>query len=398
MMDWITKRLDEVLFIQEGPGIRKYEYEDGGYPMINVRCVQDGHIDMSKSRSANHELATNKWAHFQVDEGDILYTISGTIGRSAIVKKSDLPLLMNTSVVRFKSLIDELDTKFVYYCFKTDRFISELLGYSTGTAIKNVGPSHLKKMTISYPSVSEQKRIVAILDQVFADIEQARAKTEQNLKNARELFESYLQQVFSQRAEGWGSYKLSELCELISGQHIDAKDYNNEQKGIGYLTGPSDFGAINPIVTKWTEHPKRTAIKGDILITVKGSGVGKVNIMSADELAISRQLMAVRPTSAVGDLLYWFLSMQFDYFQSLANGAAIPGISRHDVLDLKLSIPLLGDQQELVDRISQFNLKTVDLERIYKDKLSSLDELKKSILQKAFSGELSKDEDKGVAA
>ena len=208
--------------------------------------------------------------------------------------------------------------------------------------------------------------------------------------------------MFSQRGEGWGFYKLSELCNLISGQHIDAKNYNNEQRGIGYLTGPSDFGVINPTVTKWTEHPKRTAIKGDILITVKGSGVGKVNIMSAGELAISRQLMAVRPTNAVGDLLYWFLSMQFDYFQSLANGAAIPGISRHDVLDLKLSIPLSGDQQELVDRISQFNLETVDLERIYTDKLSSLDELKKSILQKAFSGELTKtlevDTNKGAVA
>ena len=94
--------------------------------------------------------------------------------------------------------------------------------------------------------------------------------------------------------------------------------------------------------------------------------------------------------------------MQFDYFQSLANGAAIPGISRHDVLDLKLSIPLSGDQQELVDRISQFNLETVDLERIYTDKLSSLDELKKSILQKAFSGELTKtlevDTNKGAVA
>ena len=66
MMGWTTMGLSEVLFIQEGPGIRKYEYEDGGYPMINVRCVQDGYIDMSKSRSANYELATDKWKHFQV--------------------------------------------------------------------------------------------------------------------------------------------------------------------------------------------------------------------------------------------------------------------------------------------------------------------------------------------
>jgi type I restriction enzyme S subunit len=387
-MEWTTKGLDEVLFIQEGPGIRKYEYEDDGYPMINVRCVQDGYVDMSKSRSANYELATNKWKHFQVEENDILYTISGTIGRSAIVKKTDLPLLMNTSVVRFRSLTECLDTKFVYYCFKTETFINELLGHSTGTAIKNVGPSHLKKMKISYPSIPEQKRIVALLDTVFADLEQTRAKTERNLKNARELFDSYLQQVFSQKGEGWEEHKLSDLCVLISGQHIDAKNYNTDNIGIGYLTGPSDFGSLNPIVTKWTEHPKRTSIAGDILITVKGSGVGKVNIMSSPELAISRQLMAVRATSAVGGLLYWFLSMQFDYFQSLANGAAIPGISRHNVLDLELSIPKLSDQPSLLEKIIAFNSQTVRLENVYVEKIKAIDELKKSILQKAFSGEL----------
>lgn len=70
--------------------------------MINVRCVQDGYIDLSTCNAANVELATGKWKHFQVQEGDILFTISGNIGRTAIVKKQDLPLLMNTSVVRFR--------------------------------------------------------------------------------------------------------------------------------------------------------------------------------------------------------------------------------------------------------------------------------------------------------
>ena len=225
----------------------------------------------------------------------------------------------------------------------------------------------------------------------------ARELTERNLKNARELFESYLQQVFNQRGEGWESYTLNDLCTLISGQHIEAKNYNTEQLGIGYLTGPSDFGDLNPVVSKWTEHPKRTAIKGDILITVKGSGVGSVNVMDADELAISRQLMAVRAEGAVGELLYWFLKHQYDYFQSLANGAAIPGISRGDVLGLKLSLPTLDQQPLLAQEISEFKAKCFELDKIYSGKLAALDELKKSLLQKAFTGELTNNK-QGVAA
>ena len=142
---WLLRDLLEVVFLQEGPGIRKYEYEDGGFPMINVRCVQDGYIDMAKSKSASMKLATTKWKHFQVDEGDILFTISGTIGRSAIVKKSDLPLLMNTSVVRFKSISIDLNTNFLYHYVSSSLFIDKLKNMSTGTAITECWAFAFKK-------------------------------------------------------------------------------------------------------------------------------------------------------------------------------------------------------------------------------------------------------------
>jgi len=147
---------------------------------------------------------------------------------------------------------------------------------------------------------------------------------------------------------GWQESTLGHVCKLISGRHIDAKDYNFESRGIGYLTGPSDFGPLNPIVTKWTEHPIITAKQGDILITVKGSGVGKINLLNIDEVAISRQLMAVRITGADPQFFHLFLSSTFDHFQSLSQGAAIPGISREHVLDLPIPLPPLAEQRRIV--------------------------------------------------
>ena len=132
----------------------------------------------------------------------------------------------------------------------------------------------------------------------------------------------------------WPNTKLRQLCQLISGQHIEAKNYNTEMRGVGYLTGPSDFGPIHPVISKWTEHPKIKAKTGDILITVKGSGVGKINLLDRNEVAISRQLMAVRVTKADPRFVHLFLSSTFDHFQSLSTGAAIPGISRDQVLGL----------------------------------------------------------------
>ena len=148
--------------------------------------------------------------------------------------------------------------------------------------------------------------------------------------------------------KGWETKSLGELCRLLSGQHIEAKDYNAEGRGIGYLTGPSDFGPLHPVVTKWTEHPKVMAANGDILITVKGSGVGKINLLDQDEVAISRQLMAVRVTNANSRFVHAFLSSAFDHFQSLSTGAAIPGISRDQVLGLEIAVPPLAEQQRIV--------------------------------------------------
>jgi type I restriction enzyme S subunit len=150
------------------------------------------------------------------------------------------------------------------------------------------------------------------------------------------------------RGERWQTKPLGELIQLVSGQHIDAKDYNTESRGVGYLTGPSDFGLVNPIVSKWTERPKIKSKRGDILITVKGSGVGKINLLDQEEVAISRQLMAVRVTAADPRFIYAFLSSTFDYFQSESTGAAIPGISREQVLGLRIAIPPLPEQQRIV--------------------------------------------------
>ncbi|WP_320169827.1 restriction endonuclease subunit S [Maridesulfovibrio sp.] len=142
--------------------------------------------------------------------------------------------------------------------------------------------------------------------------------------------------------------QLGSVCELISGQHIAAKDYNTSREGIGYLTGPSDFGHLNPMISKWTEHPKKTALEGDILITVKGSGVGKTNVLNHKEVAISRQLVAVRVISANPSYVYAYLLSCFDHLQDLATGAAIPGLSRNQILSLPIVLPPLQEQKRIV--------------------------------------------------
>ena len=371
------KKLGDVCDFYNGKAHEKSISDSGGIKVVNSKFVSSDGVKYKLTEEVIFPLFT----------GDICLVMSDVPNGKTLAKcflvDADDTYSLNQRVCAIRT--NQFDVKFLFYQLNRHPF---LLSFNNGENQTNLRKADILNCPLWVPTIQEQKRIVALLDTVFADLEKTRAKTEQNLKNARELFDSYLQQVFSQKGDGWEHHKFSDLCELISGQHIDAKNYNTDKIGIGYLTGPSDFGTLNPIVTKWTEHPKRTSIAGDILITVKGSGVGKVNIMSSDELAISRQLMAVRPTDAKGELLYWFLSMQFDYFQSLANGAAIPGISRHNVLDLELSIPKLSEQPYLLEKIVAFNSQVTRLENVYAEKIKAVDELKKSILQKAFCGEL----------
>ena len=108
---------------------------------------------------------------------------------------------------------------------------------------------------------------------------------------------------------------LGEVIELNSGQHLLAQEHNEVGKGIPYLTGRSDFGPKHPVPTRWTETPKVVAEPEDILVTVKGSGVGKTNKLVSEQIAIRRQLMAVRVTGADSDFVHLVLLNAADHFQ-----------------------------------------------------------------------------------
>jgi len=146
---------------------------------------------------------------------------------------------------------------------------------------------------------------------------------------------------------------LASLVELISGQHLRPEQYNEQREGVPYLTGPADFGPKYPTASRWTTSPKATARKGDILLTVKGAGVGKTNVVADDTVAISRQLMALRPTAIHPGFLELNLRAAFNVFQAASNGIAIPGISRGDVLRHEIWLPPLPEQRRIVAKVEE---------------------------------------------
>lgn len=394
---WERFPLEDVVFFQEGPGIRSYEYQKDGYPMINVRCVQDGYIDLSTCNAANIQLALGKWRHFQVDEGDILFTISGSIGRTALVRKEHLPLLMNTSVVRFRSKTELLRDDFFYYYLQSWGFLSKLHLLSSGTAQKNVGPTHLKTMDVPVPPLADQLRIVGILDEAFEGIATAKTNAEKNLQNTRALFESHLQSVFGSHRGKWTHQGLEQVSKVF-GRGKSRHRPRNERKLFGgdfpfIQTG--DVRNADGVIESYSQTYSDFGLaqsklwpKGTVCITI-AANIAESAILGFD---------ACFPDSIIGvvvddeltsnKFLLYLLRSYKSLLQAKGKGSAQDNINLGTFEGLTFPFPPLKIQHAIAEQLECLRKETQQLASNCQRKLAFLDELKESLLCQAFNGQL----------
>ncbi len=197
---------------------------------------------------------------------------------------------------------------------------------------------------------------------------------------------------FREFSNEWCLGKIGDGYELISGQHLSPNEYGSEEHGVGYFTGPSDFTHNEKEITKWTDKTRNTANKGDILITVKGSGVGMIWLLDIFEIAIGRQLMSIRSKVYSPSFLYSFLFKKFHYFKSLASGNMIPGLNRSDILTTKVYFPSIPEQTKIATFLTAIDDKITQLTK----KCDLLAKYKKGIMQQIFSQKIRfKDDDGG---
>ncbi|GHY58905.1 Type I site-specific deoxyribonuclease [Vibrio cholerae] len=179
---------------------------------------------------------------------------------------------------------------------------------------------------------------------------------------------------------GWTRGVFEDGIELISGQHVEAEYVNNSGVGKPYLTGPADFPNGKIIVSKFTVEGKKFCQKGDLLITVKGAGTGKV-IESDDSYAISRQLMAIRPQKFDHGFVFYNLLASISRYEGAAAGL-IPGISRDDVLHTPILIPPLTEQKKIAQILSTWDKAITTTEQL----LANSQQQKKALMQQLLTG------------
>lgn len=338
--------------------------------------------------------------------GDIVITAIGTIGNSYVVRESDRFYFKDASVLWLKKKSD-VSSEYINLWLKSS-LMRDQLDEGNGATVDTLTIKKLQELLIYLPSIPEQKRIVAILDKVFADIEQARAKTEQNLKNARDLFESYLQKVFSQRGEGWAKTTLGSLCEKMeygTSEKSSASGTTPVLRMGNIQNGELDWGRL--VYTDNQEDIEKLLLRdGDVLFNRTNSPelVGKSAIFRGNRAAIFAGYLirvVMRKELLDSEYLNFYLNgvEAREYgFTVMSHSTNQANINGSKLKEYPINVPGIEEQKEISSRFRALEIEVKKVEKIYREKLSSLDELKNSILQKAFSGELTKEDSKGAAA
>ena len=263
---------------------------------------------------------------------------------------------------------------------------------SRGTAQRNLDVPQFRNIQIAYPkSLPEQQRIVSILDRAFAAIDKAKANVEQNLKNAKELFESYLQGVFEKKGDGWVEKTLGEIgkpsmCKRILKHQTSATGDIPFYK-IGTFGKTPDAFISKEIYDEYRtkySFPK----KGDVLISASGTIGRRVRYDGEPAFFQDSNIVWIDndEKQVLNDYLYVFY--EFCDWQP-SKGATISRLYNSNLTSIKIVFPKsLDEQKSILKKIDAVSTETKKLEAIYKQKISDLEELKKSILQKAFAGEL----------
>jgi type I restriction enzyme S subunit len=296
---------------------------------------------------------------------------------------------------------EDIDHKFLFYYLTS--IVSLLNDLGTGATFKELSGSKLKEVVVPVPPLPQQHRIVAILDDAFDGIATAKANAEKNLQNARALFESHMQAVFGQRGDGWVETTLGAEIDLLVGFAFKSAKYSNGKEDIRLLRGDNIIqgGLRWEDVKKWPRddigaYDRYWLREGDVVLAMDRPWVKaglKHAAITEDDLPclLVQRTASIRCRKSLNTRFLIFLIRSESFIRHILGvqtGIGVPHISGQQIKDFVFTRPTVSEQERIAEMLESFHDETQRLESIYQRKLVALDELKKSLLHQAFSGQL----------
>lgn len=389
---WEIKTIEEVCKIYNGgtPDTTQKQYWEGNHLWITPKDMgkNEGiYVDDTERKITDAGLKNSSAKMLPINS--IILSSRAPIGHLAINTKEMATNQGCKGLVPKKSI----QPLYLYYFLKNSVELLNRLG--SGTTFKELSGTKLAGIEIPLPPYPEQKRIVAILDEAFAAIDTAKANAEKNLQNARELFETYVDNIFANPGEGWEEKKLGDVYDVRDGTHYSPKF---QKSGYAFVTsrnlknGKLDFNKIQYISEDdYNEYNKRSKVhKGDILFAMIGTIGNPVVVEVEPNFAIKNVALIIVPKGQSNYFLSYYLNSNFviDRINRNTKGTTQKFVGLGNLRNFEISLPNFEIQKSVVRKLDNLASETQKLEAIYQKKLTDLEELKKLLLQKAFNGEL----------
>ena len=379
---WQEKSIGEILRLEYGKPLDEADRKpDGRFPVYGANGEKD---------------RTDK---FYFDKPSIIVGRKGSAGEINLTEKKFWPLDV-TYFVEFDER--QYDLQFLYYLLMTLELPKLAKGVKPG-----INRNEVYSQVVRVPILPEQRRIVGILDEAFDGIATTKANAERNLQNARALFESYQQTVFTKRGEGWVERQLGDdsLLKIIDGDrgvnYPKAADFHDDDHCLFLNTKnvrPDGFNFDSTMfitAEKDGQLRKGKLKRNDVVLTTRGT-IGNVGLYSEevpfDDIRINSGMLIFRPNkcSLSPSFLFEVLRSEIvkEQIRKYTTGAAQPQLPIKTLVNFTIPVPKLEEQGVLVAQIRAFEPETQRLESLYRQKLAAFDALKKSLLDRAFNGQL----------
>jgi type I restriction enzyme S subunit len=389
---WITKKLSDVCDNITDGTHQTPKYFDQGHIFLSSRNVKTGIINWDNIKyldDAQHELMQKR---LSPKRDDVLLAKNGTTGVAAIVDRDvSFDIYVSLALLRpLECLVPRFLLHFVNSPIAKAQFNKRL----KGIGVPNLHLKEIREVEIKFPkNLEQQKQIVAKLDQAFADIEKAKANAEQNLKNAKELFGSYLSQIFSQ-CDDWKITTLGGIAEISSGGTPRKSTKEFWSGDIAWYSS----GELNDLYTQESKEKitkeglsgsnAKLFPKGSLLIGMYDTAALKMSILDRDG-TFNQAVVGVKPNDNINleFILHSINSIKPELLQQ-RSGVRQQNLNQAKIKNIPIKLPSIENQNEVVVLLKSISDECDKLSGIYKNKLENLKELKQSILQKAFNGEL----------
>ncbi|EAL7325696.1 restriction endonuclease subunit S [Campylobacter coli] len=413
--DWEWKSLGEILSndkysIKRGPfgsALKKSFFVENG-----IRVFEQYNAINNDPHWKRYFISYDKFKEleaFKAIEGDLLISCSGTLGKIVELPKHTEIGIINQALLKIRLDNTKILNSYFIYNFNSPIMQGKILESTLGSAIKNIASVKiLKQIEIPLPPLKEQERIVGILDESFAKIDESIKILEQDLLNLDELMQSALQKAFNplkdnakenyKLPQGWEWKSLGEIANTSSGgtPSRNKKEYW-ENGNIKWLkSGELNDGYIDFIEENITEEAIKNSSakifqKGTLLIAMYGATAGKLGILNLDSTtnqAICAFLHKDKNIKFLEKFLFYFLFFLRDKIIKDSFGGAQPNINQTYIKNLQIPLPPIKEQEQIASHLDELSSHVKNLKQNYQAQIKDLQELKKSLLDKAFKGNL----------